>query len=166
MTPITKNINIYDTHGRLIGHTYPKRAKGLIKKGRAQSMGPNEICMAVAALPIMEDNMENVNNTTNTKEEQLRWIRAKIDEVTAGMLNISKAIVDIDSDHAEHLSDFLVGHQDTYQQTLRMLNKMLDSCLGNNANFIMPSHEQIETALMHIEDDESKVEALRILLGR
>ena len=43
MTPITKNgselIRVFDVHGNELEATYPKRAKGLVRKGRAQWLG-------------------------------------------------------------------------------------------------------------------------------
>lgn len=43
MTPITKNgsemIRVFDVHGNELEATFPKRAKGLVKKGRAQWLG-------------------------------------------------------------------------------------------------------------------------------
>lgn len=38
MTPITKNVIVRDKDGKIIGKTYPKRARGLVKKGRAYFM--------------------------------------------------------------------------------------------------------------------------------
>ncbi len=46
MTPIEKNIIVVDASGNTLGFTYPKRAKGLIKKGRARLTGENKICLA------------------------------------------------------------------------------------------------------------------------
>lgn len=43
MTPITKNgselIRVFDVHGNELEATYPKRARGLVRKGRAQWLG-------------------------------------------------------------------------------------------------------------------------------
>lgn len=40
-----KNVTIIDENGVVIGYTYPKRAKGLVKKGRAEPVDENCICM-------------------------------------------------------------------------------------------------------------------------
>ncbi len=37
-TPMTKNILVTDTNGEIIGSTYPKRARGLLKSGRAKEI--------------------------------------------------------------------------------------------------------------------------------
>lgn len=40
---MTKNIRVTDTSGNLIGYTYPKRVKGLVKNGRAEIVSGCEI---------------------------------------------------------------------------------------------------------------------------
>ncbi len=46
MTPIEKNIIVVDEQGNEYEATYPKRAKGLVKNGRARFIGENKICLA------------------------------------------------------------------------------------------------------------------------
>ena len=49
--------------------TYPKRAKGLIKKGRAEQVGENEIRLkGCSVTPCLEDNMDNTNFTDNIND--------------------------------------------------------------------------------------------------
>lgn len=43
---MTKNIRVTDESGRDYGCTYPKRAKGLVKNGRARFVDENVICLA------------------------------------------------------------------------------------------------------------------------
>ena len=58
MIPIEKNIIVTDVDGRRIGTTYPKRAKGLLKNGRAEYVNDREIRLtnthASAVYTIME----------------------------------------------------------------------------------------------------------------
>ncbi len=44
-TPIEKNIIVVDEQGNDYEATYPKRAKGLVKNGRARFIGSNKICL-------------------------------------------------------------------------------------------------------------------------
>ena len=46
MTPIEKNIIVVDEQGNVYEATYPKRAKGLVKNGRARFIDENTICLA------------------------------------------------------------------------------------------------------------------------
>ena len=45
MTPMTKNITVVDENGIPVGSTYPKRAYGLVKKGRAHWIGKDSVCL-------------------------------------------------------------------------------------------------------------------------
>ena len=54
---MAKNVSIIDESGRLIGTTYPKRAKGLVKSGRARyvSCGSEDTIYLTCPPDIMED---------------------------------------------------------------------------------------------------------------
>ena len=43
-TPIEKNVIVVDEQGNEYEATYPKRARGLVKNGRARFIGENKIC--------------------------------------------------------------------------------------------------------------------------
>lgn len=56
MIPIEKNVIVLDSEGNQIGSTYPKRAKGLIKNGRAIEVSDAVISLTTQGPPyIMED---------------------------------------------------------------------------------------------------------------
>lgn len=70
MTPIEKNIIVVDEKGNKYEATYPKRAKGLVKNGRARFINENTICMLCPPKIKLEDNymsenkkIDSVNNT-------------------------------------------------------------------------------------------------------
>ena len=59
-----KNVSIIDGSGKLIGTTYPKRAKGLVKSGRARYVScesKDTICLT-CPLDKMEDNTMTDNS--------------------------------------------------------------------------------------------------------
>ena len=68
MTPIEKNIIVVDEQGNEYEATYPKRAKGLVKNGRARFVDENKICLACPPDKILEE--EKMSNNTNNKPEQ------------------------------------------------------------------------------------------------
>ena len=53
-----KNVTVVDEKGNEIGATYPKRAKGLVKKGRARYVDEDTICLACPADIHSEEMME------------------------------------------------------------------------------------------------------------
>ena len=52
-----KNIIVIDTNGNQIGKTYPKRARGLIKNGRAEFVSDCEIRLLQTLFPAVISNI-------------------------------------------------------------------------------------------------------------
>ncbi len=67
MTPIEKTILVVDEFGNEYEATYPKRAKGLVKNGRARFIGENKICLLCPPDHMTEDNTMSDNNHVNTE---------------------------------------------------------------------------------------------------
>ena len=108
MTPIEKNIIVVDELGNEYEATYPKRAKGLVKNGRARFIEENKICLACPPHTELEDNImsENKNVSANVTEataaektivnEQpvltMEYILGKIEEIANDTFHIHEAI--------------------------------------------------------------------------
>ena len=69
MTPIEKNIFVVDENGKEYEATYPKRAKGLVKNGRARFINENTICMLCPPILKTEDNYMSENKNATQKSE-------------------------------------------------------------------------------------------------
>ncbi len=71
-----KNITVFDCDMNVIGQTYPKRANGLIKKGRAVPADDGKSIIMLAAAPqqniLQEDAMNNFNFDKENIEEMLK----------------------------------------------------------------------------------------------
>ena len=96
-----KNVIVMDEEGNIIGATYAKRAKGLIKKGRARSVDDNTICLACPPNESLEDikmdnNIETTTSTETTTNEAadgqvtLKYLLDKLDEVRTSFLESEK----------------------------------------------------------------------------
>ncbi len=75
MTPIEKNIHVVDAQGNTYEATYPKRAKGLVKNGRARFVDEHTICLACPPNPhledkIMSENMEHIREPETVTAEE------------------------------------------------------------------------------------------------
>ena len=68
MIPIEKNIVVVDEQGNEYEATYPKRAKGLVKNGRARFINENTICLACPPNVELEDKIMS-ENTVNVNVE-------------------------------------------------------------------------------------------------
>ncbi len=81
--PIEKNISVIDEKGNEYEATYPKRAKGLVKKGRARFVDENTICLAcppdITEDTKMSDNniKTNVNNTVEAEKKAAEAVEEK-----------------------------------------------------------------------------------------
>ena len=94
MTPIEKNIIVVDEQGNEYEATYPKRAKGLVKNGRARFVDENKICLACPPDKILEE--EKMSNNTN-------GLTAK--EIFAQITLLQKQLTDENAMPLFHLSD-------------------------------------------------------------
>ena len=93
MTPIEKNVRVVDEQGNEYEATYPKRAKGLVKNGRARFVGENKICLACPPFENVED-----NKMTDTE--------IKVDETTGEVKEVpSKYTLDYAFEQLERIRE-------------------------------------------------------------
>ena len=104
-TPIGKNIIVTDEFGNKLAQPYPKRAKGLIKKGRAEQIGENEIrLLSCSVMPCQEDKMNTLNNFTDNNisinPETGEVIEAQGEKISTGadMLHANEPVNVYDKD--------------------------------------------------------------------
>lgn len=83
-----KTINVIDEYGNILESTYPKRAKGLVKSGRARYV--DEVTILLFSCPPIENKLEDqiMNNNeiknnivAETKTITQEYIISKIDEI-------------------------------------------------------------------------------------
>ncbi len=102
MTPIEKNIIVVDELGNEYEATYPKRAKGLVKNGRARFINDNKICLLCPPEIETEDNKmsENINVNENVEvnsETATNESKAQVDALV-DMLNLGKDMAKCEAD--------------------------------------------------------------------
>ncbi len=80
---MTKNVTVVDEQGNQHGATYPKRAKGLVKNGRARFVDENTICLACPPNQILEDTemSENINMNENTNQNNVLTEKEVFDQI-------------------------------------------------------------------------------------
>lgn len=79
-TPIIKNITVTDENGNITGSTYPKRALGLVKKGRARWINADTICLCARN---MEDK-DMANNLYEIIDNQMSKIQRQTENMESG----------------------------------------------------------------------------------
>ncbi len=139
---MAKNIIVVDEQGNEYEATYPKRAKGLVKNGRARFVNENTICLACPP-DNMEDNTmsDNTNNNTPIKSEdklsmnyileQIEKIALQTEYLNNAITEVSKITYNTEGDiignaKAEALSDIVKCRETTNQKLLDFYEKLYD----------------------------------------
>jgi hypothetical protein len=143
MTPIAKNIFVVDEQGNQYEATYPRRAQGLVKSGRARFLDANTICLACPPINVLEDNsMSEVTNKIDDINKPLEltmsYVLNRIDYIMKESSHINNAIETIrymeinegpmgsDSARGEAISHAVKSRETTNQQLIKLLEKMYD----------------------------------------
>ena len=179
MIPIEKNILVADENGTVFESTWPKRANGLVKKGRARWLNGKTICLSCPLEQMEDDKMESSKQTeavpkrideardtaqANSKlggltisdlldrMDAIRKEMVVISQICETMENIANQGGEDDARHiAEATSKAFVARETTYQQQLRFLEKIYDDY------FSAPSEEAETTRTRMILDSMNDV---------
>jgi len=150
---MTKNVIVVDELGNEYAPTYAKRARGLVKQGRARWLDENTICLACPPDIIdSEDNeMENKEIVTVEVNEAAAFttadILARMDKIIAQGEELAKAIQmihdlpvndgfygsEVDMARAEAIRDICIRREVTNQKMLDMLDDMLHPNKGKSS---------------------------------
>jgi len=155
-----KNIEVVDEAGNVYESTWPKRAKGLVKHGRARFVTENRICLACPPDEKTEDEkMSNANNIFGelTVADLLQRINNIVNQTgyIVEAYEAFKAMGDGDSGDcgapgnimgqakAEAIASVVQCRETTNQQILRLYEKMYDDMIRIRQE--NSSEEQTET---------------------
>ena len=128
MTPIEKNIIVVDEQGNEYEATYPKRAKGLVKNGRARFVDENKICLACPPDKILEEEKMEENKLT-AKEifVQLTILQKQLTENSQTSLHrLGDALSTFESENVEVSCDQIAEVCDVFKTRELTLLKMLE----------------------------------------
>lgn len=153
-TPITKKIKVIDEKGNVYEATYPKRAKGLVKNGRARVVDNNTICLVCPPNNKMEDKKvsENIeikkdDLVLEKQEITLKDILSRIDTIIAENSHIVESIkLATTGDIAIGLGNIVEARERTNQKALALLEKMYEDTTGKtkpSKNDVMESVLQL-----------------------
>ena len=144
-----KNVEVVDEAGNVYEPTWPKRAKGLVKNGRARFVDENKICLACPPDMKTEDKqMSNTNNIFGEMTVQDILVRiASIVNQTSYIAEVAEALKSMgDGDSgdmyspgnvmgqakAEALGAIVTTRETTNQQILKLYEKMYDDLIRLN----------------------------------
>lgn len=155
MIPIEKNVIVVDENGNEYEATYPKRAKGLVKNGRARFIDENIICLACPPNNTEDKNMsENkkadstVNKTSNeiadvkaelpSEKLTIDYILSKLEEISVGQAFATDAILELGKmksggpgdvgtqEQAKAVGEIIKAREATNQKLIALYEKMYD----------------------------------------
>ena len=153
-----KNVEVVDEAGNVYEPTWPKRAKGLVKQGRARFVNENRICLACPPdIETEETHMSNVKNvfgniTVADILQQIRYITEQTEHITAAYGALT-TMGDGDSGDcgapgnvmgaakANAVSSIMQSRETTNQHILRLYEKMYDDLIRLNEADRMPKTE-------------------------
>lgn len=143
-----KNVNVIDEDGNSYEATYPKRAKGLVKNGRARFVDETTICLVCPPDINLEDEKMSENINTAAKEHgktryTVEYILEQIEHITqdAGYIrdslqNLAKMNQESDDEvgpcvtigstaaKAKAIEDIVVAREETNQQLIMFYAKV------------------------------------------
>ena len=156
MIPIEKNVIVVDENGNEYEATYPKRAKGLVKNGRARFIDENTICLACPPNIELEDKImsENkkadstINKTSNeiadvkaelpSEKLTIDYILSKLEEISVGQAFVTDAILELGKmksggpgdvgtqEQAKAVGEIIKAREATNQKLIALYEKMYD----------------------------------------
>ena len=144
---MNKNIEVVDEAGNLYESTWPKRAKGLVKHGRARFVAENRICLTCPPdIKTEETHMSNSIFGEMTVADILTRINNIINQTSyiGEACEALKAMADGDSGDcgspgnllgqakAEALGAIVTSRETTNQQILHLYEKMYDDMIRLN----------------------------------
>lgn len=115
---IKKIITVVDEFGNELEPTYLKRAKGLVKFGRARFIDQNKICLI---------GPQNKNNIEDKKEKNVQkldscYIIKKIDQITEQGNELISKIGNLSTE----TSQVLIAREETNRKLIEFLKEILD----------------------------------------
>ena len=143
MIPIEKNIIVVDEQGNYYGATYPKRAKGLVKNGRARFIDENTICLACPPCDMEDNNMSNNTEnmaveTKSTEKLTMDYVLEQIEKIATETEYLHNAISELSKtnscgpgdvgtqEKAHALGEIVTSREQTNQRLLSLYEKMYD----------------------------------------
>ena len=189
--PIEKNVVVLDEQGKKIGVTYPKRARGLVKKGRARYADAYTICLACPPDEDLEDMKMNDNNVDIRVEgspEEIRtepgdagknftaeYFLERIEQIAKDTDYLREAVAQIQPETAISLREIVGRREETNQKLIEFYQKAYFKALDQRGpaktDDIVASMRRQTMVNSLIDgimdtDDKDKVDALLSILRR
>ena len=172
MTPIEKNIIVVDEQGNEYEATYIKRAKGLVKNGRARFINENTICLACPPKEYLEDNKMENKLTEREIFEQIVALQKQITENNDNSLHRLGDVIDsvysteedTGSEQVSEVCNVFAMREHNLRLLLEFYIKMYDDVRKNeeerNADIIKTTVSELCSKIESLELPQDKLPTL------
>lgn len=179
MIPIEKNIVVVDEHGNQYEATYLKRAKGLVKNGRARFVNEHTICLACPPNVDLEDitmseNTELISNVSGseTGKYTITYLLSKLEEISSSQSLALSAVAELGKmksggpgdvgmmEQAKAIADVIKARETTNQRLIALYERMYDDLTAKQSSV----KEIALRALEKASDNEDKCRVLSEVL--
>ena len=156
-----------DEQGNEYEATYPKRAKGLVKNGRARFVGENKICLACPPDQILEEEkMENNKLTVNDIFEQITLLQKQLTENSQSSLHrLGDALSTLESENVEasceqisEICDVFKTRELTLLKMLEMYQKMYEDLISEENRRVNLVKAAFDSNMAMIKDSDMATE--------
>lgn len=154
---MTKNVTVFDSEGTIIGKTYPKRAEGLVKNGRARYVDGADSAIILSRSPDIKTSEEDETMSTYSSDELRARIEALVHEAREKLDAVCKTASDaIDElvtkiDDGEDVTVEVNGDGDTI---LHLDNENGGEDESENADAGQPSEPKERGRFIRISDED------------
>ena len=90
-----KDVLVVDENNVIYGGTYPKRAKGLVKKGRARFIDEHTICMTRPPEQTEDQMMSDLSHTTTNTALTIAYLLEQIEAIAKGTSHLDPAVSEL-----------------------------------------------------------------------
>ncbi len=168
MAPIEKNVMVVDELGNEYEATYPKRAKGLVKNGRARFVAENKICLACPPSKALEDKEMEDKKVLSAKEifDQIVLLQNQLTENSQNSLHrLDDAITSMQmegsfneeldvSGSIASVCGVFAQREETFRAMLELYKKMYDDCVKEKQQKIDMAKSSFDHVLALMSDIE------------
>ncbi len=183
-----KNIIVVDEYGHNYGVTYPKRAKGLVKNGRARYVDEHTICLACPPDPDLGDipMNETIRVNTSAAEEPctgaldgvqytIPYILKQLEQIAADTGYIHNALARLDSGSSGSLSvglgNLIREREQTNRKLIDFYEKIYNDLHAAGRTKSQDYYDQYITRLLEAisacgDDEDVKIECLSKILEK
>ena len=115
-------ITVTDEQGNFYFPTYPRRARGLVKKGRARFISANTICLNCPPQNQEEQQMTENTNTSNRTAPTAAEIFAELQQIRQDTQHLSLALEKLEKVPADNNAD-----EETNRSLITLCEKLYDA---------------------------------------